>query len=154
MSAPAPTPRQSLRAGLPAATGIALNVLSVVAILVQCYGLYRPDGPPAPAWLPYADKWGHLLGFALPVALVLITIHWWTGVVTRRAQSLVVIAFGAQAVLSELVQGHGALAGRSGDVVDLAADALGIALGCALAAFLTPRIFRNRPGRRDGKHKA
>jgi VanZ family protein len=151
MSASAPTPRPALRAGPPTA-GIVLRALSAVAVLVQCYGLYRPGDPLAPRWLPYADKWAHLLGFALPVALILITIHWWTGVVTRRSRMLVVIAFGAQAVLSELVQGHGALVGRSGDVVDLAADALGIAFGLALGTFLAPGISRAWPRRdRAGK---
>ena len=118
--------------------GILLSGLSAAAVALQCYGLYRPDGPPQLRWLPYADKIGHLLGFAVPVLLVTITIAWFTGALTNRIRALVAIVFSVQAAMSELVQGHDALAGRSGDVIDLAADALGIAIGF----FAAPPLHR------------
>lgn len=127
----------------------ALVVGCVLAVAVQCYGLYRPDNPPQPGWLPYADKIGHLVGFALPVLLVSVTIGWFVGSLTRRIQAVVLVAFSIQAVVSELVQGHDALVGRNGDVVDLAADALGIALGYFAAPPVHAALVRRlRPDRR------
>ena len=123
-------------------TGVWLGGLSASATAVQCYGLYRPDAPPQPGWLPHADKIGHLVGFAVPVLLVTITIAWFAGALSNRIRFLVVIAFSVQAAVSELVQGHDTLVGRSGDVVDLAADALGIAIGFFAAAPLHRWLVR------------
>ncbi len=38
-------------------------------LLIYCvllgWGLFRPESPPQPAWLPQADKFEHLLAFAV-----------------------------------------------------------------------------------------
>lgn len=100
---------------------------SAVAVAAQFYGLYRPSGPPAPPWFPAADKVGHLLGFAIPVGLVSITLERY-GRVGRRAGVVVLALFAAQAVVSELVQGA-FYRYRSGDPYDLLADLAGMLLG-------------------------
>ena len=123
--------------------GVALVAAGVLAVTLQCYALYRPAGPPQPGWLPHADKIGHLLGFAVPVVLVLLTIGWYCGQVSRSAVVAVVAANAGQAVVSELVQAR-FYPGRSGDVADLVADGLGIALGLLVAVLVWPRWSRSR----------
>ncbi len=117
--------------------------LSVVAIAVQCYGLYRPVGPPQPDWLPYADKIAHLLGFAVPVALVLLSVAWFARVPSRPVMIAVVAAFAGQAVLSELVQAY-LLPNRAGDLADLVADGLGIGLGVLVGRRLGHQLALSR----------
>ena len=121
-------------------------VLAGLAVLGQLYGLYRVSGPPTPPWFPHADKLEHLLGFALPVALVLLAV----GLRSRgpgrrpdrRAAVLVVGLFAAHAVVSEVVQ-HLAYRTRSGDPLDALADGAGVALGTAVAAALLRRTARS-----------
>ena len=113
-----------------------LVTLAAAAILVHLYGLYRPTGPPTSLRFPYADKVQHLLGFAVPVCLVL-TARWrWQlrsgGVLTRRFTLLVVAVFALHAVVSELAQ-HFFYLHRTGDYVDALADWVGVALGWAMA---------------------
>ena len=109
-------------------------LLGGIALVVQCVGLYGPPGPAGPSGIPL-DKVNHLLGFAVPVALFLLA-----GVDRRLVLGLAVL----QAVVSELVQGL-VLADRTGDPWDLLADAVGIAVGWAVA--VGARAIR-RPGRR------
>jgi VanZ family protein len=117
---------------------------ALLAVGLQCYGLYRPEGPPQPEWLPNADKIGHLLGFALPLVLVLLVVARYAGGVSRAALLGVVGCFVAQAVASELVQGA-FYPDRSGDVADLVADLVGIGVG--LVIFWLLPAGRRRPGR-------
>jgi len=113
-----------------------LIVLGIVAVVVQCIGLYGPPGPPAAPGLP-VDKVEHLLGFAVPVGLfVAARVNpWW----------VLGLAVG-QAVTSEVVQGL-LLPDRSGDPLDLLADLVGIALGWAVPTVLVRRRGRPAPTR-------
>lgn len=97
-----------------------------VAVVTNLWGLYAPSQP-GPALFPGFDKVAHLGSFALVML---------TGLLAGIRQRLLAIALVAHAALSELVQ-HTLLAGRSGDVADLAADIAGVALGWA--AFLIVR---------------
>ena len=106
--------------------------LAGVALLAHFYELYRPDSPPSAPWLPYSDKFGHVLGFALPLLLVLVTLAVRAQSRGRRLSgtSVVVAAgvFGAHAVISEVIQGV-FYRGRAGDPLDVLADAVGVMLG-------------------------
>ncbi|MFL6176875.1 MAG: VanZ family protein [Ornithinibacter sp.] len=92
--------------------------LLALAVAVQIVVLYSPEGGGA-ALFPQADKVVHLLVFLVPVALALVAGF-------RRR--VVVAVFGAQAVVSEVVQAT-LLPHRSGDVLDAVADLTGVALG-------------------------
>jgi len=124
----------------------AVAVLAGLAVLGQLYGLYRVSGPPSPPWFPHADKLEHLLGFALPVALVLLAVGLRSRGAgrrpERRAAGLVVGLFVAHAVVSEVVQ-HLAYTTRTGDPLDALADGVGVALGAAVAAALLRRTPPN-----------
>ena len=132
-------------AGWPVVAGLA-----ALAVLAQLYGVYRVTGPPSPPWFPYADKAEHMLGFALPVALVVLA----AGLrarsrgrrPTRRALTVAVVVFAAHGVVSELVQ-HLFYTTRSGDPVDALADWVGTALGAVVAwTVLRPAHAEARPG--------
>lgn len=106
---------------------------AVVALAVQFYGLYRVAGPPTPPWFAQADKIEHVLGFALPVFLVLLALVLRERSAGRRGPRRmtvrsVLFGFGAQAALSELIQDR-LYRSRTGDVLDVAADVTGIVLG-------------------------
>ena len=103
---------------------------AVLSVLAQLYGLYRPAGPATAAWFPGSDKVGHLIGFALPVCLVLLVSG-----MARRMVVTVVGVFALHAVASELAQ-HFLYASRTGDALDALADLLGVALGLAAARLL------------------
>lgn len=118
-------------------TGAAWIAVSALAVALHGYALYRPTAPAQVRWLPHADKLGHLLVFAVPVALVLLTIGWFAGTLTPIATTLVVLAFALSALGSEAVQAI-AYPERTGDVADVIADAAGIVLG-VLAARLVRR---------------
>jgi hypothetical protein len=107
--------------------GPVLVAASVLALAVHLYGLYRPTGPPPVPWFPGSDKLLHVVGFGLPVFLILLALARYG----RRSpgwQSLVVGAFAAHAVASELVQ-HWFYRYRTGDPRDAVADCIGVALG-------------------------
>jgi VanZ family protein len=122
-------------------------VLAGLAVLAHLYGLYRATGPPSPSWFPHADKLEHLVGFAGPVALVLLAVGLRArsrgATLSRRACVLVAALFGAHAVVSELVQ-HAFYTTRSGDPLDALADGVGVLLGVLVARGLLRR------GRSDG----
>ena len=132
-------------AGWPVVAGLA-----VLAVLAQLYGVYRVAGPPSPPWFPYADKAEHALGFALPVALVVLAagLRARSGGrrPTRRPLTVAVVVFAAHGVVSELIQ-HFFYTTRSGDPLDALADWIGTALG-AVAAWkvLRPAPTEPRPG--------
>ena len=113
----------------------AAPALALLAILAQCYGLYRPGGPPQPWLFSGSDKVLHLIGFAAPVALVLQS-GWRRPTVgelsgarpSPRFTGTVLALFGVHAVVSELVQGA-FYTWRDGDPLDVVADLAGVALG-------------------------
>lgn len=95
-----------------------LRTLLGLAVLVQVVVLYAPSGGGATLF-PQADKVVHVLVFLVPVTVALLA---------GLRPALVVGAFAAQAVVSEVVQGT-MLPTRSGDPVDVLADLVGIGLG-------------------------
>ncbi|GAA1435449.1 hypothetical protein GCM10009616_32590 [Microlunatus lacustris] len=123
-------------------------MLAVLAVAAQLWGLYRVTGPPSPAWFPQADKLQHGLGFALPVALLLLAL----GLrrlargrqPSRRALAVVVVVFAAHGVLSEVVQ-HTLYTSRTGDPLDVLADWAGVAVGALVAVVLLGRAGRGSP---------
>jgi hypothetical protein len=123
-----------------------LAVLAVLALAGQLYGLYRVTGPPTPPWFPQADKLEHALGFALPAALVLLTLDVRARARRRAGEPsggravLVAAVFAAHAVLSELIQ-HAFYRHRTGDPFDVLADCTGVALGVGTALVLRRRTL-------------
>lgn len=98
------------------------------AVVLHLLVLYLPRVPGAGGvQVPGADKVGHVVVFALVVAAAL-----WVGLPARWVVPLAL----AHAVVSEVVQ-HLWLSGRSGDVWDVVADVLGVALGWAVGSRLT-----------------
>lgn len=95
--------------------------LAAAAFGVQCLALYAPRAPGPPGGLPL-DKVAHLALFAVVTALAI-----WAGLPRRW----VIVAMVGQAVLSEAIQ-EVLLVDRSGDLADLTADLVGIALGIAI----------------------
>lgn len=119
---------------------------AVVALAGQAYGLYRPVGPPTPAWFPQADKLAHAVGFGAPLLLMLLTRQAFTGAVSRRFGLVVILACVGHAVLSEVIQ-HFYYRFRTGDPFDVLADWVGVALGVGVFG-ATKGWARNRPGER------
>ncbi len=117
--------------------------LAALAVAAQCYGLYRPTGPPAPSWFPQFDKVEHAAGFALPVALILgalaLRARLRGRTLDRRLPVAVALIFLAHAVLSEVIQ-HTFYRTRTVDPVDVLADSLGVALGVGTYGLLSRRI--------------
>ena len=137
------------RNGRDAPGGRVVGVLAVLALVGQCYGLYRVTGPPTPRWFPQADKVEHAFGFALPTALVLLAVHLRAqpgpaqdqtagATLPARTVGLVVAAFAAHGVLSEIAQ-HLWYTTRSGDPLDVLADWTGTAIGACVALALLRR---------------
>ncbi len=129
--------------------------LAGLAVAVQLWGLYRVAGPPTPGWFPHADKVGHALVFAAPVALLLVALGLRARVRgsrrTPRPLVAVVAVFVTHAVVSEVVQGA-FYASRSGDPLDVVADCAGVAVGALVAVTSlrratdrTPVLGRSRP---------
>jgi VanZ family protein len=108
---------------------------AVIAVLLQLWGLYRVVGPPRPPWFPFADKLEHAVGFAVPVILILLAAalrrppgwQWPSSVMT----AVVVGLFAAHAIVSEAIQ-HVWYRYRTGDLLDVVADWVGIAAGVML----------------------
>jgi VanZ family protein len=126
-----------------------LVVLSGLSVALQLFGLYRPVGPGQVAWIPYGDKVAHLVGFAVPVALILITLSWYAtrrgAVLTKLAIIAVAGLFAVHGVVSEIIQGNW-YSDRSGDLVDVIADWLGVAMGVAAYAALRPAVTSRAGG--------
>jgi VanZ family protein len=119
---------------------------AVVAVLLQLWGLYRVTGPPQPSWIPHADKLAHAIGFAVPVMLILLAValrpplrSQWP---TRGITALVVGIFGVHAVVSELIQ-HVWYQHRTGDLLDVVADWVGIAAAVVLVRVTVLRGSRS-----------
>jgi len=122
-------------------------MLAGAALVVHFYGLYRPDSPPTTPWLPYSDKFKHAIGFGLPLLLVLLTLADRARSRGRRLGTAPVLAaagvFGAHAVVSEVVQSV-AYRGRTGDPLDVLADAVGVLLGAGAFQLLARSALRSR----------
>jgi VanZ family protein len=119
---------------------------AVVAVLLQLWGLYRVAGPPQPPWIPNADKLAHAIGFAVPVMLILLAValrpplrSQWP---TRGITALVVGVFVVHAVVSELIQ-HVWYQHRTGDLLDVVADWVGIVAAVALVRVMVLRGSRS-----------
>ena len=124
---------------------------AVVAVLLQLWGLYRVAGPPQPLSFPFADKLEHVVGFALPVMLILLAAALrrplgWQWPSPAYAAQLVVGVFAAHAVVSELIQ-HVWYRHRTGDPLDVVADWIGIAAGVMLLRLILLRGSRNAVSR-------
>lgn len=106
--------------------------LALAGLGVHLWGLYRVSGPPTVPWFPGADKVEHLVGFGVPLLLVLVALDARAraagSVLRRRTVVVVAAAFAVHGVVSELVQ-HAFYARRTGDPADTAADWAGVALG-------------------------
>jgi VanZ family protein len=120
-------------------------VASAAAVAVQLWGLYRPVGPPSPLWFPHADKVEHMVGFGVPLLLVLLTIARWAPSphcrVSTRLLVLVVSLFALHGVVSELIQGS-LYVSRSADPRDVLADWTGIILGVLAYRWLARKRLR------------
>jgi hypothetical protein len=132
-----------------------LMVLVTLSVVVHLVGLYRSTGPPTPPWFPSADKLEHVLGFGVPVFLILLARTRQILEVPRfrpgppptlstRFTVIVLTAFACHAVISELVQ-HFFYRHRTGDPYDVLADLSGVALGW-LAGRWADASARNRAG--------
>ncbi|WP_020576058.1 hypothetical protein [Actinopolymorpha alba] len=111
----------------------------VLACGLNLFGLYAPTQPgPAMFVLPHADKLAHLMIFGAVA---------WTGRQVRLNGWLLGGVLVVHAVTSEIIQGA-LLPQRSGEVGDLVADLVGIALGLG-AATLTTRWRPTGPEPRD-----
>ena len=129
----ASTHREQARPATAVPVGPLLAAASAVAVLVHVWGLYKPPGVEQAPWFPGADKLEHLVGFAVPLLLVSLTLRWYARRRGKPARiGLPVAAFAAHAAVSELVQARW-LPGRTGDPFDVVADLAGV--GLAVAAF-------------------
>lgn len=106
-----------------------VSLLAWAAFVVTCalnlYGIYAPSQP-GPPMFAGADKVFHLVSFALVMG---------TGVLAGIRARWLALALLAHAIVSELIQ-HLLLPDRSGDPVDVLADAVGVALGWLIARAL------------------
>ena len=120
-----------------------LALLAAIAVGVHVYGLYRPSGPPTPVWFPYADKVQHLIGFAVPVCLLVLALRQpgrdRAGSTRSRAVPVVIAIFVLHGLASELAQ-HYFYTFRTGDPLDVLADWAGVLLGWGMASL----VFRDR----------
>jgi hypothetical protein len=98
------------------------RLLFAGAIVIQLIVLYVPRGPGV--GVPYADKAVHVAVFAMVV---------WTGRRVGLPGVLLALIFVAHAVVSELVQVT-LLPERSGEVSDVIADLVGVAVGLTVPA--------------------
>jgi VanZ family protein len=99
---------------------IALSVLLVVGVV---YGSLQPDfGPDVPANFDKLEHFSAYLGLSL----------WFTGLFTRSRFWIVAAALVAFGLAIEVAQDAMNL-GRSAEVLDMAANVLGVTLGLAIA---------------------
>ncbi len=106
----------------------AFVIAAVVALLVQLIAIYSPGSPEGNGVFG-ADKLVHVVLFAVPSALAVLGGG-------RLARWVPLLLLG-HAVVSELVQAWW-IPSRSGDVYDVLADVVGVALGCAIGRRLRP----------------
>jgi VanZ family protein len=100
----------------------------LAAVALQLYGVYAPREPAPDTGIPMADKFAHLFLFGSVAFL---------GLMARVPARWLLAALVANAVCSEIAQ-HYLLPQRDGDVFDVLADVIGVALG----AWLGFRVLR------------
>lgn len=110
-----------------------LAALWTLLILTACFlpGREVPD-----VHIPFMDKWVHFVLFGGFSFL-------WLCSRARATQRTGIVVFGASVLLGymvELIQGSGLTTGRSYDVYDIYADAVGGLLGVLLFFFLRKRL--------------
>lgn len=128
MTSPPPGgPHPTARAG-PSTRSLVGLVLLLGLLLLQLYAVYWPTEP-APQTFTNEDKVAHLLIFGLPVFVSVVFGLW---------PRIVVPLVALHAPVSELIQGT-LLPGRDGDVRDVGADLVGVALGLLLGLLLLHR---------------
>ena len=116
------------------------KVALVAAVAVNLYSMYAPRVP-GPSSSLRLDLVGHAVSFAALTLTGLMAgarARWWIPVVALNA------------LASELIQGF-LLPNRSGDGVDLMADAVGITLGWLVARWLAAR-WQSLTARSRGPH--
>jgi hypothetical protein len=94
------------------------RVALVVVVALQLISLYSPEVPGGPQ-VPGLDKLVHISIFAAPALAALMA---------AISAPLVLGVLVVHAPLSELIQ-HFGLSHRSGDVLDMTADLVGVAVG-------------------------
>jgi VanZ family protein len=106
------------------------RALLALLLLAVAWLAFSPAPPPQAdtGW----DKANHALAFAMLAAVAELAL--WPQPARRRVTAIGLLAYGA---LIEVVQSQ--LPARSGEWSDLAADAVGIAIGLLLAATLLRR---------------
>lgn len=100
-----------------------------LTVLVQLVVLYVPSTPAGPG-IPGFDKLVHAGVFLLPAAV---------GVLAGIRVAWLVAALVLHAIVSELVQ-LALLPARAGDVWDVVADLVGVALGTAIGVIVQRRV--------------
>lgn len=118
----------------------ALWTAFALAIVLQLVVLYAPSTPAGPG-LPGFDKFVHAGVFLLPAAL---------GTLAGIRATWLAAALALHAIVSEVLQ-HLLLPARAGDVWDVAADLVGVAIGVALGLSLLRRAAA--PHRTDSDHR-
>ncbi|HLR97548.1 MAG TPA: hypothetical protein VK053_23710 [Jiangellaceae bacterium] len=106
-----------------------LRVVFGIAVAVQCLALYVPTTSGLPEGPPYGDVLVHVVVFAFAV---------WAGRSAGLPTGWLVGAFASHAVLSEVIQAVW-LFDRVGDVTDVVADLVGVAVGAMLPVARWPR---------------
>lgn len=105
---------------------------ALVAHLVTLY-IPGPQGP-GTQLLPHLDKLIHVVAFGVPAFLLRILVRrWWP-----------IAVLVLHAPLSEVIQHHW-IPFRGGEVGDVVADLVGVALGVLAAAWLRPRRHAGQP---------
>ncbi len=107
------------------------RVLAILAILIPLILMIGPFGA-AEASTGISDKIGHIIAFGVIAgALAVLTPRWTLG---RIALAALAIGVGV-----EIVQG---IVGRDADVMDVAADIVGISLACLALAHPPSTLLR------------
>lgn len=116
------------------ATWAGLGVVSGFGMAVAAWLLIAPDAGPPPA-IPFQDKIFHVLAFACltgPAVLVLPARYLWFW-----AAHMLALGAGIEVVQQRMG------AGRTGDLLDFAADAIGVFLAIGVGRWLRRHFERN-----------
>ncbi|SDQ73080.1 VanZ family protein [Quadrisphaera sp. DSM 44207] len=125
---------------LPPLGSLLARAVLALAVLVHLVVLYAPRAPSG-GGTPGVDKVVHVAVFALVV---------WAGRWARLARRPLVLVLLGHALVSEALQ-HWLLPARSGDSLDVLADAAGVALGALLAVPRPPARAMMQPWPREGR---
>lgn len=112
-----------------------LGALVAALVALQVVALYVPMEQGGPPLVPHGDKVVHAVLFGAPVLVA--------GLAKGRAWPLLAALGVVHAPVSEVIQ-HVALPSRSGDVLDVAADIVGIGVALAGVGWSLRRPRRHR----------